>query len=88
MVTKNNDEAERRERQLNRLQQLQSRGVHSPTGTPADRRKSLSTFTGLTNQQLTEHYAKCIQLSAENVSFISSILYSNIIIKIIKNLRI
>ncbi|KAB7496436.1 Condensin complex subunit 2 [Armadillidium nasatum] len=62
----NNDEAERRERQLNRLQQLQSRGVHSPTGTPADRRKSLGTFTGLTNQQLTEHYAKCIQLSAEN----------------------
>lgn len=64
----NNDEQEKKERQLSRLQQqMQSRNFSSPSATPGDRRKSLSSVAGLTNQQLSEHYSKCIQLSAENV---------------------
>lgn len=66
-VPENNDEKEKKERQLNRLQQqMQSRTLSSPTATPADRRKSLNAVAGLTSQQLSEHYTKCIQLSAEN----------------------
>ncbi|KAK4308688.1 hypothetical protein Pmani_019639 [Petrolisthes manimaculis] len=72
-VPENNDEKEKKERQLNRLQkQIQSRKFSSPgtssAGTPGqvDRRKSLSMVAGLTNQQLSEHYSTCIQLSAEN----------------------
>ncbi|XP_045608820.1 condensin complex subunit 2 [Procambarus clarkii] len=66
-VPENNDEQEKKERQLNRLQQqLQARHYSSPSSAQPDKRKSLSAVAGLTNQQLTEHYAKCIQLSAEN----------------------
>ncbi|XP_076034678.1 non-SMC condensin I complex subunit H [Oratosquilla oratoria] len=64
-VPENNDEAERRERQLNRLQQLQQRNLSSPS-TVNDKQKNISGVSGLTNQQLSDHYAKCIQLSAEN----------------------
>ncbi|XP_042893062.1 condensin complex subunit 2-like, partial [Penaeus japonicus] len=66
-VPANNDEQEKKERQLSRLQQqMQSRNFSSPSATPGDRRKSLSSVAGLTNQQLSDHYSKCIQLSAEN----------------------
>ncbi|KAG7172780.1 Condensin complex subunit 2-like [Homarus americanus] len=66
-VPENNDEQEKKERQLNRLQQQrQSRNFSSPTVKPADSRKSVNAVAGLTNQQLTEHYSKCIQLSTEN----------------------
>ena len=65
-VPENNDDAERRQRQLSRLQQLQtSRQVGSPVS--SDRRKSIASLEPrLTGQQLAQHYAKCIQLSAEN----------------------
>ncbi|XP_066958009.1 condensin complex subunit 2 isoform X2 [Macrobrachium rosenbergii] len=66
-VPENNDEKEKKERQLNRLQQqIQARTFSSPSATPSDRRKSLSSVAGLTNQELSEHYSKCIQLNAEN----------------------
>lgn len=65
-VPENNDEKEKKERQLSRLQQqIQSKNF-SPTTTKADQRKSVSVVSGLSNQQLTEHYSKCIQLSTEN----------------------
>uniref|UniRef100_A0A6A7FYS5 Condensin complex subunit 2 n=2 Tax=Hirondellea gigas TaxID=1518452 RepID=A0A6A7FYS5_9CRUS len=70
-VPENNDEEELRQRQLSRLQQLQSsRQLGSPSAeTPggADRNKSETALEPrLTGQQLSMHYAKCIQLSAEN----------------------
>ncbi|XP_068246220.1 condensin complex subunit 2-like [Palaemon carinicauda] len=66
-VPENNDEKEKKERQLNRLQQqLQMRTFSSPTTNSSDRRKSLNVVAGLTNQELSEHYTKCIQLNAEN----------------------
>ncbi|XP_018008746.1 condensin complex subunit 2-like [Hyalella azteca] len=66
------DEEERRQRQLSRLQQLQQSRTHgSPgaDGTPSgkDKRRSVSSLEPrLTGQQLALHYTKCIQLSAEN----------------------
>ncbi|XP_063848247.1 condensin complex subunit 2-like [Scylla paramamosain] len=65
-VPENNDEKEKKQRQLNRLQQQIQSKTFSPTATTSDHRKSISIVSGLTNQQLTEHYSKCIQLSTEN----------------------
>lgn len=62
----NNDEKEKKQRQLNRLQQQIQSKTFSPTAAASDPRKSISIVSGLTNQQLTEHYSKCIQLSTEN----------------------
>lgn len=78
----NNDEKEKKERQLSRLQrQIQSKNF-SPTAATADKRKSLSVVSGLSNQQLTEHYSKCIQLSTENVTIILfSVLFAQEIIE-------
>ncbi|MPD00089.1 Condensin complex subunit 2 [Portunus trituberculatus] len=67
-VPENNDEQEKKQRQLNRLQQQIQSKTFSPTAATSDHRKSVSIVSGLTNQQLTEHYSKCIQLSTENVS--------------------
>ena len=64
----NNDEKEKKQRQLNRLQQQIQSKTYSPTTVPSDHRKSINLVSGLTCQQLTEHYSKCIQLSTENVS--------------------
>ena len=61
----NDDEAERKERRRSRVLELQRRHLSSPA-TPPERRQSAS-LAGLTNTQLTEHYASCIKLSAENV---------------------
>ena len=65
-VPENDDQEERRQRQLSRLQKLQNSGdVSSPIS--SDRQKSISMLEPkLTGQQLALHYAKCIQLSAEN----------------------
>ncbi|KAF2361889.1 Condensin complex subunit 2/barren [Trinorchestia longiramus] len=66
------DEEERRQRQLSRLQHLQQSRSHGSPGadsTPGgkDKRRSVSGLEPrLTGQQLAMHYTKCIQLSAEN----------------------
>ncbi|KAG0718878.1 Condensin complex subunit 2 [Chionoecetes opilio] len=65
-VGENNDEKEKKQRQLNRLQQQIQSKTFSPTTITTDRRKSVNTTSALTIQQLTEHYSKCIQLSTEN----------------------
>ncbi|CAL4101618.1 unnamed protein product, partial [Meganyctiphanes norvegica] len=65
-LSENNDEKEKRQRQLNRLQEKQHRNFTSPTIQGVEKRKSLSGAEGLSNQQLSEHYTKCIQLSSEN----------------------
>lgn len=71
----NNDEKEKKERQLSRLQQqIQSKNF-SPTTSKVDQRKSINVVSGLTNQQLTEHYSKCIQLSTENVNVVLLLLF-------------
>lgn len=61
----NDDEAEKRERQLSRVLEMQQRSIGTSPVTPAERRQSLS-LGRLTNAQLAEHYADCIKLSTEN----------------------
>lgn len=65
-LSENNDEQEKLQRQLKRLQEKQHRDFSSPTVQGAEKRKSLSGAEGLSNQQLSDHYTKCIQLSSEN----------------------
>ncbi|XP_067656794.1 condensin complex subunit 2-like [Haliotis asinina] len=64
LLTRDRDDtAERKERRRSRVLDLQRRNLASPN-TP-DRRRSLPP-SGLTNNQLSEHYASCIKLSTEN----------------------
>ncbi|ELU01811.1 hypothetical protein CAPTEDRAFT_224498 [Capitella teleta] len=64
----NDDEREKRERRRSKVADLQQRTVSSPA-TPSDRRLSAN-LGNLNNNQLADHYANCIKLSAENVSML------------------
>ncbi|XP_023323672.1 condensin complex subunit 2 isoform X2 [Eurytemora carolleeae] len=62
------EEAERRERNLQRKQQLRAQHLDSPSSSQESNkdRRSVGGISGLTATQLAEHYNNCIKLSAEN----------------------
>ncbi|XP_072030465.1 condensin complex subunit 2-like [Amphiura filiformis] len=62
-TAENDDAAEKKQRRRSQVLVMQ-RQYESP-GTPQDRRRSLPT-SGMSNAQLSDHYANCIKLSAEN----------------------
>ncbi|XP_072213075.1 condensin complex subunit 2 [Excalfactoria chinensis] len=66
----NDDERERRQRRRSRVVDLQLGGTESPLSlcSPTLRQAdaSLPALSGWTNAQISEHYAACIKLSAEN----------------------
>lgn len=64
ITNENDDEAEKRARRRSKVMEMQRTNLNSP-GTPSDRRRS-APLSGLTNAQLTDHYANCIKLSCEN----------------------
>ncbi|XP_014671254.1 PREDICTED: condensin complex subunit 2-like [Priapulus caudatus] len=63
-LPENDDDTERRERQRQRIVQMQQKTLNSPA-TPTDRRRSIG-GTYLTNALIAEHYANCIKMSSEN----------------------
>ncbi|KAK3590125.1 hypothetical protein CHS0354_041175 [Potamilus streckersoni] len=64
LTTERDDKKEKMDRRRSRVLELQNKNLGSPLS-PAERRKSLP-LSGLTAAQLSEHYASCIKLSAEN----------------------
>lgn len=56
----NDDDAEKRQRKLEKALQLTTPRIH-------ERRKSGGLTSGLTQTQMADHYSNCIKLSSENV---------------------